>query len=419
MLYQDKITLKKISWTIFVIAVSLSLQHIPVWGVRGDLLSHIFAQTTPLAFTDMLSGGALSQLSVGGFGVTGMIMAGVVLQLVGIGVPKLEKIHNDGEHGRLVYERINFILAMLITLIIGIAIALTMKSSPFYYVQGPMILIPVLEWLIGTAVITKLAQSVHLKGVGNGPTLLLAANIASRVPVELITRQPQAISTWLILSGILLVVVVLTVYLQAGQIKVHIQQTRKAISVLNAEGEVPIPLAAASVLPVVYAQALIAIPAMITTLTGKHGKILSEMLKLTSQNDWYRPTCIEHVIGLLFYLLLVILISMYASKLTFSSPDVANRMREQGDVLPDVAPGKATEQYLERRRKKLARLAAALLILIVIVPDFALVRLNIRGFSFMGTSLIIMMAAFWDLRLQITGLLKHHNQKYVLFRKER
>ena len=94
-------------------------------------------------------------------------------------------------------------------------------------------------------------------------------------------------------------------------------------------------------------------------------------------------------------------------------------MRERGDVLPDVAPGKATEQYLERRRKKLARLAAALLILIVIVPDFALVRLNIRGFSFMGTSLIIMMAAFWDLRLQITGLLKHHNQKYVLFRKER
>ena len=83
--------------------------------------------------------------------------------------------------------------------------------------------------------------------------------------------------------------------------------------------------------------------------------------------------------------------------------------------MPDVAPGKETEKYFERRRRKLARVAAVMLLLIAVVPDFVLVRLGIRGFSFMGTSLIIMMAAFWDLRLRLTGRLKHHNKKYVLF----
>lgn len=420
MVYQDKVTLKKVGWSIFVVVVSLILQHIPVWGVQSDILKRMFMQTTPLSFTDTLSGGALSQLGIGGFGVTSIIMAGIILQLAGIAIPKLEKIHSDGEHGRLVYERVNFILAMLMTLVIGVVIATTMKSSTLYYAKGVMAVIPVIEWLIGTAIIVKLAQSVHLKGIGNGPTLLLAANIASRVPSDLVARLNvrQSAQVWAIALSVLFVVVVLAVYLQAGSIKVRIQQTRKAVSIMNAEGEVPVPLAAASVLPVVYAQAIIAVPSMISMLTGKSDGFIGELLKFTSQNNWYNPTSWQHVAGLIIYILLVVFGSTYASKLAFSSPDVANRMRERGDVLPDVTPGKETEKYLERRRKKLARIAAFMLLLIAVVPDFMLVRLGIRGFSFMGTSLIIMMAAFWDLRLRLTGRLKHHNKKYVLFGKE-
>lgn len=419
MVYQDKVTLKKVGWSVFVVAISLILQHIPVWGVKADLLKRMFAQTTPLSFTDTLSGGALSQLGIGGFGVTSIIMAGIILQLVGIAVPKLEKIHSDGEHGRLMYERVNFILAMIMTLIVGVVIATTMKASSLYYAKGITAVIPVIEWLVGTAIIVKLAQSVHLKGIGNGPTLLLAANIASRVPADLLARLRigQSAHIWAIALGVLFVVVVLAVYLQAGNIKVRIQQTRKAVSIMNAEGEVPVPLAAASVLPVVYAQSIIAFPSVISMFAGKDDGFLGEVLKFTSQNNWYNPTSWEHVVGLIVYVVLVVFGSIYASKLAFSSPDVANRMRERGDVLPDVEPGKKTEKYLERRRKKLARIAAVLLLLIAVVPDFVLVRLGVSGFSFMGTSLIIMMAAFWDLRLRLTGRLKHHNKKYVLFRK--
>lgn len=419
MVYQDKVTLRKVGWSVFVVVVALVLQHIPVWGVQPDMLKRMFTSSSPLSFTDTLSGGALSQLGIGGFGVTSIIMSGIILQLSGIAIPKLEKIHSDGEHGRLVYERVNFILAMIITLIVGIAIATTMKSSSLYYAKGMMSVIPVIEWLIGTAIILKMAQSVHLKGIGNGPTLLLAANIASRVPADMLTRMKigQSWQVWVIALNVLFLVVLLAVYLQAGSIKVRIQQTRKAVSIMNAEGEVPVPLAAASVLPVVYAQAIIAIPSMISMVTGNKDGFIGELLKFTEQNSWYNPTCWEHVAGLIFYVLLIVFGSTYASKLAFSSPDVANRMRERGDVLPDVTPGKETEQYLERRRKKLAWVAAALLLLIAVVPDFVLVQLGIRGFSFMGTSLIIMMAAFWDLRLRLTGRLKHHNKKYVLFGK--
>ena len=415
MIYQDKVTLKKIGWSVLVVAVSLVLQRIPVWGVRPDILKHLFAKTTPLAFTDTLSGGALSQLGIGGFGVTSIIMAGIMLQLAGIIVPKLEKIHSDGEHGRLMYERLNFMLAMVMTLVVGTGIALS--SSPVYHAKGILTVVPVIEWLVGTAIIVKLAQSVHLRGIGNGPTLLLAANIASRVPDDLLTRLRfgQSLQAWVGAVGVLFVVIVLAVYLQAGSIKVHIQQTRKAVSIMNAEGEVPVPLAAASVLPLVYAQTIMALPSMIAAVTGKYDGFIGELLTFTSQSNWYNPTQWEHVVGLIVYILLVVFSSSYASKLAFSSSDVANRMRERGDVVPDIAPGKETEKYFERRRRKLARVAALMLLLISVVPDFVLVRLGIRGFSFMGTSLIIMMAAFWDLRFRLTGRLKHHNKKYVLF----
>ena len=91
-------------------------------------------------------------------------------------------------------------------------------------------------------------------------------------------------------------------------------------------------------------------------------------------------------------------------------------MRERGDVIPGVRPGEETEQYLDKRRRKLSIISAALIIIVAILPDFVFARFGITGFSFMGTSLIILMAAFYDLRLRITGLLKQHNKKYSLFK---
>lgn len=414
--YQDKSTIRKVFYTVLVVFVSLVLSHIPVYGIKSDILSGVFSDRSMLSFTDILSGGSLSQLAVGGFGVTSMITASIVVQLAGVIFPKIEKYRSDGETGRRLFDKIELLMAVAITLLVSLVI--TVVGSNYYELDGFMKAIPVIEWLIGTVVIVKLAQSVQDHGIGNGQTLILAANIASRVPAEIVKRvvSEQPISSILILSAVLLVTIVFAILLQSGFVSVKIQQTNKPISIMNSEGIIPVPVSMSSVLPLIYASAIVSVPALISSFTGKEDGILGYIMLFTTQSYWYNPSTWQNVVGFVTYILLVFLFSVYASKLSFSAPDIANRMRERGDVIPGVRPGEETEQYLDKRRRKLSIISAVLIIIVAILPDFVFAKLGITGFSFMGTSLIILMAAFYDLRLRITGLLKQHNKKYSLFR---
>lgn len=414
--YQDKSTIRKVFYTVLVVFVSLVLSHIPVYGIKSDILSGVFSDRSMLSFTDILSGGSLSQLAVGGFGVTSMITASIVVQLAGVIFPKIEKYRSDGETGRRLFDKIELLMAVAITLLVSLVI--TVVGSNYYELDGFMKAIPVIEWLIGTVVIVKLAQSVQDHGIGNGQTLILAANIASRVPAEIVKRvvSEQPISSILILSAVLLITIVFAILLQSGFVSVKIQQTNKPVSIMNSEGIIPVPVSMSSVLPLIYASAIVSVPALVSSFTGKEDGILGYIMLFTTQSYWYNPSTWQNVVGFAVYILLVFLFSVYASKLSFSAPDIANRMRERGDVIPGVRPGEETEQYLDKRRRKLSIISAVLIIIIAILPDFVFAKLNIVGFSFMGTSLIILMAAFYDLRLRITGLLKQHNKKYSLFK---
>lgn len=414
--YQDKSTIRKVFYTVLVVFVSLVLSHIPVYGIKSDILSGVFSDRSMLSFTDILSGGSLSQLAVGGFGVTSMITASIVVQLAGVIFPKIEKYRSDGETGRRLFDKIELLMAVAITLLVSLVI--TVVGSNYYELDGFMKAIPVIEWLIGTVVIVKLAQSVQDHGIGNGQTLILAANIASRVPAEIVKRvvSEQPIPSILILSVVLLITIVFAILLQSGFVSVKIQQTNKPVSIMNSEGIIPVPVSMSSVLPLIYASAIVSVPALVSSFTGKEDGILGYIMLFTTQSYWYNPSTWQNIVGFTVYILLVFLFSVYASKLSFSAPDIANRMRERGDVIPGVRPGEETEQYLDKRRRKLSIISAALIIIVAILPDFVFARLGITGFSFMGTSLIILMAAFYDLRLRITGLLKQHNKKYSLFK---
>ena len=378
--YQDKSTIRKVFYTVFVVFVSLALSHIPVYGIKSDILSGVFSDRSMLSFTDILSGGSLSQLAVGGFGVTSMITASIVVQLAGVIFPKIEKYRSDGETGRRLFDKIELLMAVAITLFVSLVI--TVVGSNYYELDGFMKAIPVIEWLIGTVVIVKLAQSVQDHGIGNGQTLILAANIASRVPAEIVKRvvSEQPISNILILSAVLLVTIVFAILLQSGFVSVKIQQTNKPVSIMNSEGIIPVPVSMSSVLPLIYASAIVSVPALVSSFTGKEDGILGYIMLFTTQSYWYNPNTWQNVVGFAVYILLVFLFSVYASKLSFSAPDIANRMRERGDVIPAVRPGEETEQYLDKRRRKLSIISAVLNIIVAILPDFVFSIIGITGF---------------------------------------
>ena len=411
MTYQDKTNIKKIGYTIFVILACLTLSHIPVWGLSSDTLSQLF-KVPILSFTDVLAGGALSKLAIGGFGVTSLIMAGIVIQLLALIAPKIEKLHGQGEMGRRFFDRLTLILAMLFTL--GFSIA-TVWSSVAAYGFGVYIAVPMIEWMIGSFIIVKLAQSVHDFGIGNGSTLILAANIAQRIPAEIVARANTPSDNVWIVCAMLICVILVSVYYQYARIDIEVQQTRKAVSVMNAEGRVSIPMAMSSVLPLIYASGFIAIPSLIGMFVHDESGRLGVVINAFQGANMYNPVTPEQWAGLGFFIFLVVFFSLYASRMSFSSGEVVNRMMIRGDVIKGV-PVSEMVPYLEKRRKKLAWISSIFMVIIAVVPDMVALKCGVTTFSFMGTSLIILMAAFMDVKIRLTGMMQSYNKKYKLFK---
>lgn len=411
MTYQDKTNIKKVGYTIFVILACLTLSHIPVWGLSSDTLSQLF-KVPILSFTDVLAGGALSKLAIGGFGVTSLIMAGIVIQLLALIAPKIEKLHGQGEMGRRFFDRLTLILAMLFTL--GFSIA-TVWSSVATYGFGIYNAVPMIEWMVGSFIIVKLAQSVHDFGIGNGSTLILAANIAQRIPAEIIARSYQPSENVWIVCVMLLCVILVSVYYQYARIDIEVQQTRKAVSVMNAEGRVSIPMAMSSVLPLIYASGFIAIPSLIGMFVHDESGRLGVVVNAFQGANMYNPVTPEQWAGLGFFIFLVVFFSLYASRMSFSSGEVVNRMMIRGDVIKGV-PVSEMVPYLEKRRKKLAWISSVFMVIIAVVPDMVALKCGVTTFSFMGTSLIILMAAFMDVKIRLTGMMQSYNKKYKLFK---
>lgn len=411
MTHQDKTNIKKVGYTIFVILACLTLSHIPVWGLSSDTLSQLF-KVPILSFTDVLAGGALSKLAIGGFGVTSLIMAGIVIQLLALIAPKIEKLHGQGEMGRRFFDRLTLILAMLFTL--GFSIA-TVWSSVAAYGIGAFIIVPMIEWMIGSFIIAKLAQSVYDFGIGNGSTLILAANIAQRIPAEIISRTSQPSENVWIVCAMLICVILVSVYYQYARIDIEVQQTRKAVSVMNAEGRVSIPMAMSSVLPLIYASGFIAIPSLIGMFYHDESGRLGVIINAFQGSNMYNPATPEQWAGLGFFVFLVVFFSLYASRMSFSSGEIVNRMMIRGDVIKGV-PVSEMVPYLEKRRKKLAWISSIFMVIIAVVPDMVALKCGVTTFSFMGTSLIILMAAFMDVKIRLTGMMQSYNKKYKLFK---
>ena len=411
MTYQDKTNIKKVGYTIFVILACLTLSHIPVWGLSSDTLSQLF-KVPILSFTDVLAGGALSKLAIGGFGVTSLIMAGIVIQLLALIAPKIEKLHGQGEMGRRFFDRLTLILAMLFTL--GFSIA-TVWSSVAAYGFGVYIAVPMIEWMIGSFIIVKLAQSVHDFGIGNGSTLILAANIAQRIPAEIVARVNTPSDNVWIVCAMLICVILVSVYYQYARIDIEVQQTRKAVSVMNAEGRVSIPMAMSSVLPLIYASGFFAIPSLIGMVVHDVSGRLGVIITAFQGANMYNAATPEQWAGLGFFIFLVVFFSLYASRMSFSSGEVVNRMMIRGDVIKGV-PVSEMVPYLEKRRKKLAWISSIFMVIIAVVPDMVALKCGVTTFSFMGTSLIILMAAFMDVKIRLTGMMQSYNKKYKLFK---
>lgn len=418
---KDNRTLQKIAFTIAVLFVSVTLANIPVPGINTTYLNGFFSSSSILSFMDTLSGGALSQLSIASFGVSSYISASIILQLLSVMFPFIEK-YRKGYHGKKIMQRANFLIAMAITLVSAVSLSLTCRNAGLYIRQDTAsVVISVISWLVGSAIVMSLALKVEDYGIGNGLSLILSVNILSRLPAQIRSEYvslPAGRERYFMIAGIVLILLlmyIMVVYLQSGKLQIPIIQNRKNKSLYNDDVYLPMPVNIANVLPVVYASSIIALPQFIVSLFDiSTNHYIERILECLSSNYWYEPERWYHVGGLFLYIILTVVFGIFCSQLSFNAPEVAENMKKNGDVIKSIKPGEETVEYLEKRRIILTYINVFFLCAITIIPDMVFVKMGITQLSFIGTSMIIVCSSFNDMAHRIRAMAIQNDPKYMI-----
>ena len=395
-------------------------------GIDASKLANLTSQTDEGIgwLINVFTGGAFSQASVFALGIMPYISASIVVQLMGIAVPYLQKLQNDGESGRKKINQITRWLTILITLVQGPGyiynLYKTLPSDAFYLGAGsfPFLFSSVLILVTGTIFAMWLGEKITDKGIGNGISLLIMVGIIARMPQAFI--QEFSSRTSQVSGGVMMIVIELilwflviiaSILLVMAVRKIPVQYARRTVSgdfeqdINGANRQfIPLKLNASGVMPIIFAQAIMFIPAAVSGLSKSDNAIsLASMF-----NDPFGL-----VYNIVFALLIVIFTYFYTA-ITVPTNKMADDLKRSGGFIPGIKPGVETGDYLDKIMSLITFPGSLFLALIAVFPAVAVSLLGVQGawgYFYGGTSLLIMVGVAIDTIQQINSYLlnKHYD----------
>lgn len=411
---------KRIIFTVLALIAYRFGSHVPTPGIDAHALSSFFEQVggTLLGFFDLFSGGALRRLSILALGIMPYISASIILQLLAVVFPPLEKLSKEGEQGRKKisqYTRYGTVLLAAIQAM-GIAIGLESMQSPLGepIVMNPGIgfrLMTTITLTTGAIFLMWLGEQITERGIGNGISLLIFAGI--------IVRMPEAIvNTWrLLMTGelnplALLAVLVLMVLVVAGVIimtlgqrPIVVQYAKRVVGRRIYGGQsthIPLRINTAGVIPVIFAASIIVFPATIAQFFN-HPWMQAAARALS-------PATVTYTV---LYAAAIIFFTYFYTAIIFNPTDVADNMRKYGGFIPGIRPGAKTAEFIEKVLDRITLVGAIYLTLISILPELLITTMNVP-FFFGGTSLLIVVGVALDTVQQIESHLLMRNYEGFL-----
>ena len=413
---------KRILFTLAMLAVYRIGAHVPTPGINGAALAEFFARTqgTILGFFDMFSGGALSRLTIFALGIMPYISASIILQLLTIVWPYLEKLKKEGEQGQkkiTQYTRYGTVLLSIVQST-GISIGLEAMRSPTgaLIVPEPGLsfrLMTILTLTAGTSFIMWLGEQISERGIGNGISLIIFAGIVAGTPAAIInsfrllgTGELQPFAMILLLLFMVFVVGVI-VFFESGQRKIPIQYAKRIVGRKMYGGQsthLPLKINTSGVIPPIFASSIIMFPATIAQFID-HPWMTTISANLTPATLIYSLVFIGAVFFFCFFYTAII----------FNPVDVADNMKKNGGFVPGIRPGGRTSEYIDKILSRITFCGAIYLSLICVLPDYLIRYMNIP-FYFGGTSLLIVVGVSMDTMQQIESHL--HMRSYEGFMKK-
>ena len=423
---------KRLLYTLVLIVVFRLGCFITVPGVNSVALNEAMGNTNGFAgLIDMISGGAFSRFSVFAMSISPYITASIVIQLLAMIIPALEKLTKEGgEEGRQKINRYTKILTIILALVEAIGVYLSYKSSGIFvnqsFLTGSLVVVGLVA---GTSVLMWLGDQITNKGIGNGISLLIFIGIISRLPSGLPTlwnqiMTEQGFSTTGLLTAIgivigALVLVAGVVFVQQAERRVPVQYSKKVVGrkMVGAQStHIPLKLAMAGVMPVIFASSFMTFPAMIIQIfvpdiashTGFLAGLYNFSIATSTSNVWIGYS----IANALVYLLLIVGFTFFYTYATFNPAEVSNNIKKNGGFIPGIRAGKPTTEYLSSIISKLTVFGGLFLAVIAILP--MLLRFTNLNIAFGGTSILIVVGVALETVQQLESQLAMRHYKGFL-----
>ena len=374
----------KLELMAFIIFLTRAISMIPVPGVNDLMFKQWMAANSndALNLFSAFTGGAFENFSMFALGITPLITAQIIIQLLTSVVKPLSKLQKKGEHGQKVLKRITNIVAIIMAAVQSCCMSIGFGNSGLISGNKVISIIAItVTMTAGTGIMMWLAHVLTEKTIGNGVSILLMANIVSRMPSQfkdlftgLVEGKTIALKISSVVAAVLVlvVIVIVVIYMSEGYHPLHVQYSQKmSQSGEEAEtGQIPIKVSISGVMPVIFASSIMAIPQLIATITGKgYGSGFSKIF-------------------------------LNMMSITFNAAEVSDNIRKSGGFIPGIRAGENTEFYIQSISRRLTTIGVIMLICVTVIPITICGSLGLTT-TLSGTSLIIVVGVVTETIQQI------------------
>lgn len=400
----------KIILTIAILLFIRMCANIPIPLINQEYLKILFENKTGFELINAFSGGAFTNMTFMALSVTPYITASIILQLLTIIFPNLAEIQKGGEEDKKKWELWQIITSVILGIIQSVGLAITFGRQGLINNYGFWsILLVSFLWTLGSIITIVAGTYISKFCIGNGISLILAINIMSTLPSDVLSfytvyikgqKLNHIIGIIPIALIIIIGLIVFTVILNSAQKEISVIYPKQAIHGNRKNvSTIPIKLNLAGVMPVIFASTLYSLPLMF--LSNSQNKVAQAIVHFCSSTYWFDLEHWWRTFGFVFYGLLVIFFAYFYTAIVFNPREVAQNLKKSGACIPGIRPGQPTVEYIEKQCKYMTLLGAIYLFILTQVPTIITHFSSIKSLSFGGTSVIIIVGVILETALVI------------------
>jgi preprotein translocase subunit SecY len=387
----------RLLFTLALLAVYRIGAHIPTPGINTSVLEELFKQSagSVLGIFDLFSGGNFRRLTIFALGIMPYITSSIILQLMTVVFPYLERLQKEGELGRRKITQYTRYLTIVLSVVQSLSIAGTLQApsaniggqSLVYHPGLSFTLMTVLTLTTGSAFIMWLGEQISERGIGNGMSLIIFVGIVVGLPRAVVDLYEKArTQAWgpftplalIFLVALMIAVVAFIVFVEGGQRRIPVQYAKRVVGrrVMGGQSSyLPLRVNSGGVIPPIFASSLLAFPATAALIFGTRWpfvKSIAETLK------WGEP------LYTILYVTMILLFAFFYVGIVFNPTELADNMRKNGGFIPGIRPGRNTSEHVSKILKRLTFIGAVYLALVCLLPEWMIAGIHLDHINIFG-----------------------------------